>query len=505
MGVLQGVAQETSSTSVPVIHAESNLVFLDITVLDEKGVPVTKGLAKDDFTITEDKKPQKIFSFEAPEEHAAGGTDAENPEGKAPTSIFVLDLLNEQPEEVAYYRYEFERYLRTLPGQLEAPAELLAVGNQTLELLQGYTRSRDELIAALRHVPATYPYKLANREFASERFVQSIDAIQQIVVQNKGISGRKNIFWLGEGSPSVSPIWLTGAGVDRLKQYVHETANMLVADRITLFVFYPGLKVRVKTDGLVEGNAGANGNPFSSDVNFGDIVNETGGTVYYNRNDIDAELGRSEKRGSQFYTLTYQPGEGPQDGKFRRIRVTLRNSSLRVLTKAGYFAPDKSMPEDPQRQGILNLGEAARATIPLTGLNLKIAKVVRHPDAQTVEVSVLIPAAKLQWQPADPGTSHTSLRVAVVGFSSSTHPVVWKIEQIGLKTGTDDSRKLAQGIVPVQVTVALPKKLQTLRILLEPSAESQIGALDLTRKEIDAAPELPSAVVAVKAAGAGAP
>jgi hypothetical protein len=53
--------------NAPTIRVTSRLVFLDVTVVDKKGRPVVKGLTKDDFTITEDKKPQRIFSFEAPD------------------------------------------------------------------------------------------------------------------------------------------------------------------------------------------------------------------------------------------------------------------------------------------------------------------------------------------------------------------------------------------------------------------------------------------------------
>ena len=490
------------------IHVTSNLVFLDVTVVDDKGKPVTKGLKREDFTITEDKKPQRIFSFEAPEEHgAAASSDADNPDGKAPVSIYILDTLNEAPEDIAYYRFEFDRYLKTLPAQLAAPAELLVVGNESLELVQSYTRSRDELLTALHHVPATYPYKQAGASFGAERFVQSVDAIQQIALQNRGVAGRKNIFWLGEGGPAISRIWLSGNGVERLKQYTHETANMLVEERITLFVFYPGLKVRIISPQVVGGAFATDGNPFSSDVSFGAIVNETGGSLYYNRNDIDAELARSERKGSQFYTLTYQPADGVQDGKFRKIHVTLRQSYLHILTKAGYFAPDKDLPEDPRRKGIQSLAEAARTTLPLTALNLRMARVIRHPDAQTVEVSFLVPASKLQWQKGDPGTSNTSVRIAAVGFSKSARTLVWKVQELALKTGTDDPQLLAKGVIPVFFTVSVPAKLQKMRIMLEPSDESQIGALDLTRQQIEAAPEQPSASVAPvsqKPAGVGA-
>jgi hypothetical protein len=105
------------------------LVFLDVTVLDKKGRPVVSGLTKDDFTIAEDKIPQTIFSFEAPEAHVMGaGAEGENPKGKAPKAILegtthtdgvsygtagrsVMDLLNSSWEDFSYIRYEVQRFL----------------------------------------------------------------------------------------------------------------------------------------------------------------------------------------------------------------------------------------------------------------------------------------------------------------------------------------------------------------------------------------------------------
>jgi VWFA-related protein len=384
-----------------------------------------------------------------------------------------------------------DRYFKSLPAKLAAPAELLALGNQSLELLQGFTQDREELLFALHHLPASVPYKLTMSGFGAERFVQSVDAIQQIVVQNEGISGRKNIYWLGTGGPSISPRFIIGDGTEALKRYVHETTNMLVEQRITLFVYYPGLRPRVGT-GLVEGNFAAGGNPFSSEVSFGAIVNETGGALYYNRNDIAEELGRSQLKGSQFYTLTYQPQNSMDDGKFRRIRVDVKRNGYRTLTKEGYFDAEKNEVVDPRRQQIIKLGTAARSTIPMTGIPLKVSRIVRHPDAQTVEVSFLVPAAKLRWQPGDPGTSRATIRLAAAGFSRSPHPVVWKVEDFGLKTGTVDPQQLAKGIVPVSFTVAYPAKLNRMRILLEPDDQGEIGSLDLSRKEIEVAQALPT-------------
>lgn len=62
-----------------------------------------------------------------------------------------------------------------------------------------------------------------------------------------------------------------------------------------------------------------NSDPFAGDVNFGVLVNETGGKLFFNRNDVDAEIRRSQQLGSEYYTLTYQPHDGDADGKFRRV------------------------------------------------------------------------------------------------------------------------------------------------------------------------------------------
>src|ERR1700729_964535 len=56
-------------SDVPTIRTTSSLVFLDVTVLDQKGRPVVTGLTQDDFLITEDKKPYFIFSFDGPQMH----------------------------------------------------------------------------------------------------------------------------------------------------------------------------------------------------------------------------------------------------------------------------------------------------------------------------------------------------------------------------------------------------------------------------------------------------
>jgi VWFA-related protein len=185
-------------SNVPMIQVTSRLVFLDVTVLDKKGHPVVKGLTKDDFAITDNKKSQQIFSFEAPETHVVDANARDDhPVGKAPVTIFVLDLLNLKFEDFAYIRYMVHKYLAAQPAQMNSPAELMVLGNNSLEMVQGYTRSKADLIYALDHVPAVLPYKEMSGSFMWERFAQSIDALQQIAYKTADSPGGKTSFGWG--------------------------------------------------------------------------------------------------------------------------------------------------------------------------------------------------------------------------------------------------------------------------------------------------------------------
>jgi VWFA-related protein len=250
------------------------------------------------------------------------------------------------------------QFLMAQPPRLSSPTELLVLGNESLELVQSFTRSRADLLDALKHLPGVLPYKQMNGAFAGERFGQSLDALNQIALPNTGVPGRKNIVWVGHGGPNVylDSVVFSGKFLDKLKQYVHSTTNMLVDARISLFVIYPGLPVRGGvTISAMQSGIDLGDDPFAGDINFGLFANETGGKLFYNSNNVDMEIKESERMGSQYRTLTYQPQNFDPDGKFRRVRVTPRNPDLRAVTKAGYYALDAHAPIDPRQQQMTNL------------------------------------------------------------------------------------------------------------------------------------------------------
>ena len=380
---------------------------------------------------------------------------------------------------------------------MTAPAELMVVGNESLEMLQGYTRNKADLLYALNHLPAALPYKEMNGAFAWERFAQSVDALQQIALQNKGVPGRKNIVWVGHGGPGIylDSLAFSGKVRDELKEYAHETTNMLVDARISLFVIYPGLKVNgnVMSLSAMESDIDlGDSDPFAGDINFGVFVNETGGELFYNRNDVDKLVGRSQRLGSQYYTLTYQPVGGADDGKFRRIRVTLRDRSLQVVTKAGYFAPDKNALGSPRQRTMMDLAEAVRSTVPYTALDVSLSGIVRHPDTRSAGFTVQLKLDNLDWLPTDDGRSIANLILAAVSLSGNSDILASKMERVTVWSTTQDPARRRESVTKLPITIRIPRKTKSVRVIMETEQGGRIGAADLERKTIDAAPAAPT-------------
>lgn len=476
------------------IKVTSALVFLDVTVLDKTGNPVVSGLTKDDFTITEDTVPQTIFSFEAPEAHVMlGGAEDENPNGSAPATILVMDLLNSRFEDFAYIEQEVQRFLRAQPPRLASPTELLVVGNDSLELLQSYTRSRQDLLDAVKHLPPGLPFKNMHAvSFAWERFGQSLDALDQIALQNKGVPGRKNIVWVGHGSPNVylDPVVLPPKFMDKLKQYVHSTTNMLVDARISLFVIYPGIQVigRTNTQIAMQASIDIGEDPFVGDVNFGLFANETGGKLFYNRNNIATEIKESQRMGAQYYTLTYQPQNFDQDGKFRRVRVAVRNRNLHVITKIGYYAPDSSTSIDPRQERMTKLAESLQSTIPFDALSANISGVVRYPDTQTAELTVQLKSRNLTFESSEDGKGIAQLVVAAASLNKYGSILALRTQTVTLVAHSLNPKEMPEIASRFPIVLRVPRKTRKVRVIIQAEAGGRIGSTEIDRQAIDTAP-----------------
>ena len=141
------------------IRATTRLVTVDTIVTDADSRPVS-GLTKEDFTVLEDGKPQKIafFSFVAAEQKPAPPPPRLRPDvftnrpeyhsANGPLVILLLDGLNTLPTQQLYVHQQIMKYLTSL--NLAGPGTaILALGN-TLTVLQDFTTDPQLLLSAAK-------------------------------------------------------------------------------------------------------------------------------------------------------------------------------------------------------------------------------------------------------------------------------------------------------------------------------------------------------------------
>lgn len=141
---------------------------------------------------------------------------------------------------------------------------------------------------------------------------------------------------------------------------------------------------------------------------------------------------------------------------------------------------------------MFNIAEAARSTVPFAALEMTVENLVRHPDASTVEFTVVLKPKDIGWQAADNEKSTTNLMVAAVSLSNRRDILASRLESLTISTNTQDASRLATTLTRLPIRIRVPRKTQDVRVAIQVGDSGRIGTVELDRKMIDAAPESPT-------------
>ncbi len=415
-----GAQPAKDANGIYTIQRTARLVVLDMVVTDAKGNIITD-LKRDEFHVTEANEPQTILNFEeagahtvSPDLNINSTADLDRLAPRAPVNIILLDEFNTRFEDMAFARYSLKKFLDKQPGRLDTPTMLIAVDLQHFTVLRDYTQNKDEIVSALNHHFAQYPWQAHQFGWIAERYTTAFTTLRRVAEAVVGHPGHKNMIWIGRGFP---PYNFFNAPIDsenRVNTAVQDCVNVLRDARVTLYTIDPA---GLMADPAKYGTAAAFNDPFGGNYQFAKLATATGGRTLYGRNDVDAEIGTAIRDGSSFYTLTYRPSNASLDPqKFRRIKVTLDRPGLTVTTREGYylqFGPDLVNPQDPSRRLVSDLISAESSKMVYDGVPITLQPSATDPDSFTVHVD----ARGLAWAYAtDTEPRHTEVILVVSTF-----------------------------------------------------------------------------------------
>ena len=384
------------------ITRTARIVILDMVVTDAKGTVVTD-LKKDDFHVTEMDEPQTVVNFEAAGAHVTPPSadisstqqlDAAAP--RAPVNIILLDEFNTRFEDMAFARYSLKKFLERQPGKLATPTMLIAVSLQQFSVLHDYTQNKDDLIAALDHHFAGYPWQAHNFSWIGERYATAFLTLRRVAQAVIGHPGHKNMIWIGRGFPSIIMADYPLDTENRINNAVQDCVNTLRDARVTLYTIDPA---GLQADPAAYGEGAAFNDPFGGNYQFARLATATGGKALYGRNDVDAEIGTAIRDGAAFYTLTYRPtNESASLQKFRRIKVTVDRPGLTVTTREGYYlayGPGRVDPLKPSQRLVTDLISAETSNMVYNAVPLSLTRAPDIPNRFKIHVD----QHSLYWTP----------------------------------------------------------------------------------------------------------
>jgi VWFA-related protein len=403
--------QETAQEAEPPraqqpIRTGINFVRVDVIVTDNRGEPVLD-LTPEDFTVTEDGKPQAIETFTVVK------IDAQSQQDERPTTVIRSDFDEEREAARADVRlfvlllddYHVRRgndmavkqpLIDFVQDQLD-PADMVAVMYPLTSVNDiRFTRNRGEIISAIQRFEGRkFDYRPRNafeEQYAYypaatvERIRNQVTmgALKAASVLLGGLrEGRKSVIFVSEGFTSTLPPQLndpiasmprvgnpvarrptpTTPGGDMLTERVEfMNATDLLNDMRDVFdvanrqntSIYP-----VDPRGLAAGTYDINeGVSLTTDRahltatldTLRVLAANTDGRAIINRNDLATGMRQIIRDSSAYYLLGYSSTQAPTDGKFHEIRVRVNRRGLDVRARKGYWA--------------VTAEEAARATGP---------------------------------------------------------------------------------------------------------------------------------------------
>jgi VWFA-related protein len=319
----------------PVPPGANRQMTLDVVVNDKSGKPVG-GLAQQDFTLLDNKQPQRILSFQ---ESSASEPPVE--------VVLLLDEANTSFDHVAYERDQIERLLKRDGGTLARPMSLAFLTDSGLAIGSTTTRDGNVLVAEMNQNKNGLRTINRSQGFygAGDRLEISLRAVQQLADYETVRPGRKLVIWISPGWPLLSGpgVELTSKDQQGFFATIIGLSASLRRARITLDSIDPlgtadsgGLRTTYYETFL-------KGVKKPSQVQIGNLglqvlAHQSGGRVLNSSNDVAGEIATCVTDASAFYVITFDglPGDGPNE--YHALDMKMDKPGLTAHTRTGYYA-----------------------------------------------------------------------------------------------------------------------------------------------------------------------
>jgi VWFA-related protein len=379
----QGPAQTPANDPLPppTFTAGTKLVQVDV-VARSKGAPA-KGLTRDDFTVFDNGKLQKISFFSVRSNRTAGSVSVPLPQGAvsnrterddeslAHATVLLIDQKNTLQVNQAFAIQRIVKFVQTRRNKSDRIGIYTFGKDGKLQIVQDLTDDGELLIRAANSLKAQDPnYRSpdtagmpprAATEYIEllirERAMDTKQVLEAVAHHLANVPGRKSLIWLSVGFPL---FWPPQPGPDAadidFNPDMDQTARVLNDANVALYaVDARGLQVALGgATGISDAeHAGPrqpglpgqlvrptppvrDGYPAGLDT-MAKLSGLTGGLLYTNDNGIEDLIREAMDDGELTYTLGFYPMQEAQDD-WHNLKVEVDKPGVNLRYRENYFA-----------------------------------------------------------------------------------------------------------------------------------------------------------------------
>ena len=436
----QQPAQQAGGTYT--ITNNVNIVLNNVTVRDKKTGNLVTGLKASDFTIVEDKKPQRVSSFDYQNvDQAAVLAEKNTVSGKATIAqllerqlgattqelrdhrliVVFFDLSSMQDEDIDRAVQAGEDYVNK---QMQ-PADLVALVSLStgLTMDQDFTSDKQALLRGLAKYNGqdaagagltpggttgstdgtsddTTSFAADDSEYTSLNTDRQLFAIRTIAKSLERVDQRKSMLYFSGG--------LTRNGIENQASLRAATNEAAKANMAIYSVDTRGLQALSPlgdaSKGSLRGTSAYSGKAtqaqfnanFASQETLGTLSTDTGGKAFFDSNDFSTAFQTVQHDTEAYYILGFKSTNQAHDGSFRKLTIKVNRPDVTIQYRPGYYAPaDFQHAKTEDRE--IALTEQLKSDLPATDVSVYLQALYFRLEENKfyVPISIIVPGSQV--------------------------------------------------------------------------------------------------------------
>jgi VWFA-related protein len=517
-GTQQPQAQQTGEGTFK-LSVNANIVLTNVVVRDKKTGVVVKGLKASDFTVIEDKKPQRVISFDYQNvDEAAVLAEKTTAGGKASVAdllernfaasaaqlkdhrliVIFFDLSSMQDEDIDRAVDAAQAYVNK---QMQ-PADLVALVSMSTGLLmdEDFTSDKAALLRGLAKYNGTDTTGLANgatgstdgtsddtaafsaddTEYNSLNTDRELLAIRAISKSLERVDQRKSMLYFSGG--------LTRNGIENQASLRAATNEAAKANLAIYSVDARGLQalppVGDASKGSFRGNSAYSGAAATAQLsaNFGSqetlstLSADTGGKAFFDSNDFAPAFQQVQHDTEAYYLLGFRSANQTRDGSFRHLSIKVDRNDVKIEFRPGYYAPaDFQHQKTEDRE--LALTEQMRSDSPATDVGVYLqALYFRESDTSYfIPVSLIVPGSQI---PFVVGGDRDKATLDIVGQVKNAQGITVGNVRETVKLAVDASQQVKRKNIQYSTGFTLAPGRYHLKFVVRENQTGKMGSFE---------------------------